>query len=113
MIEICALLLPEKEDCEAPILSPAIIGDPYELTAPFSFPGDISVIDFRAGEDEDNRVRHIAVPQSCVEIENTLRDAQVLKRRIYFMVGRVIPGITHSGTGESVLFGRLCVMRKF
>ena len=107
------ILLPTHEDGETPIIAPVIVGEPNELKAPFSISGDNSMIDFRAGDDEDGRVRHIAFPHSVAEVARILRDARILKRRIYFMVGPMVPGVVHTMSGEPVLFGRLCVMRKF
>ncbi|RWO05070.1 MAG: hypothetical protein EOS08_33080 [Mesorhizobium sp.] len=112
MAEFHALILADLDGGEAPIIAPTIIGAPYPLTAAFPIAGDFSMIDFRAGADEDGRSRHVTIPQSCAELAGALRDAKILHRQIYFMVGPAVPGVVHSVTGEPVLFGRLCFLRK-
>ncbi|MER9815114.1 hypothetical protein [Mesorhizobium sp. M0129] len=107
MSEFQSLMMSDLPGGEAPIIAPTIVGKPYPLTAEFSLGGDFSMIDFRAGDDEDGSMRHIAIPQSCLEISSALRNAASLRRMAYFMVGPLVPGAAHSVTGEPVLFGTL------
>ncbi|RWD70880.1 hypothetical protein [Mesorhizobium sp.] len=111
MQELKALILSDTPGGEVPIVAPTILGKPYPLTAGFALGGDFTMIDFQAGSDEDAAIRHIAIPQPCIEVVGALRNAKAMRRLPYFMVGPVVPGAAHSMTGEPVLFGTLCFIR--
>ncbi|WP_157017810.1 hypothetical protein [Mesorhizobium xinjiangense] len=97
------LIFSDGGDVDSVIIAPRILSRPLSVNGRAFGDRVISLIDYTAGDDEDDRVRHAAIPMSVPELQRALTDAKILKRVLWLSVRPEIPGLVHPHTGEPIL----------
>ena len=98
------------KDNNAIIFSPVIVRHYAAEQASHYFVNlDATALDLLVG-DEDAAPFHVVVTLPVPHISTIVRDAPILKRRLYFMYGRDL-GVRHSETGKPVFIGVLHWLR--